>query len=97
MRRTSRVSCCGCYCKVGQGGSEYLSIGNLLWRPDPLNLVADILDGVDEAAHVAGDVVEEVNLGHGDEDYCLLLEDTGRQQRSPSSCWQLVCRSKVNT
>ena len=42
-----------------------LCAGDILGLAYPLDLVADLFDGVDEAPDVAGDIVEEVHRGHG--------------------------------
>jgi len=46
--------------------STYLGIGKLLGTPDPLDLVADLLDGIDKTSYVAGNIVEEVDFGHSE-------------------------------
>lgn len=42
----------------------YLGGGYVGGRLDPGDRVADGLDGIDERAHVAGDIVEQVDGGH---------------------------------
>lgn len=49
-------------CRVG--GGCYLCGGDVLRRPDPGDRVADLFDGIDERAHVASDIVEQVNGRH---------------------------------
>jgi len=49
-----------------RAGETCLGIGKLLGAPYPLDLVAKLLDSVDETPDVACDVVEEVNCGHSD-------------------------------
>ena len=46
------------------GWPAYLCGGHVGRRLDPIDRVADFLDGIDEGADVAGDVVEEMNGGH---------------------------------
>jgi hypothetical protein len=44
--------------------SSYLGGGHVGGRLDHGDGIADGLDGIGERAHVAGDIVEEVNGGH---------------------------------
>lgn len=53
----------GVVASVGEG--NYICRGHVRGRSDPFYCVADFLDGIDERADVAGDVVEEVDGGHG--------------------------------
>jgi len=45
-------------------GRWYLGRGHVRGRLDPFDGVANLLDGIDEGADVAGDVVEQVNCRH---------------------------------
>ena len=47
------------------GEKEVVGAVNVGWRADPGDGVAELLDGVDEGADVAGDVVEEVDCSLG--------------------------------
>lgn len=46
------------------GEDNFIGMLDIFRASDPLNLVAAFLNRVDEAADVAGDVVEEVDCGH---------------------------------
>lgn len=48
-----------------RGVESYMGLGDVGGRLDPLDRVANLLDGIDERADVAGDVVEEVHCRHG--------------------------------
>ena len=61
----------------------HLCIGDLLWCSNPLNLIPDLLNGVDQAADVAGDVIEKVDLGHNV--VCCSTTDKGFLGDSPES------------
>jgi hypothetical protein len=43
-----------------------LSISELFGALDPLDLIANLLDRVDETPYVAGDVVKKMDFGHGE-------------------------------
>ena len=47
------------------GEKEVVGVGDVGWRADPRDGVAEFLDGVDQGADVAGDVVEEVHCSFG--------------------------------
>ena len=47
------------------GDDEFFGVGDVEGRGDPADGVAAFLDGVDEGALVAGDVIEEMDSWHG--------------------------------
>ena len=63
VRLHQRVSI-GANANANSGWSRYLCGGHVGGRLDPVDRVADFLDGIDEGADVAGHVVEEVNSRH---------------------------------
>lgn len=50
---------------AGRWRGVYLCGGHILGRPDPLDRVANLLDGIDKRTDVSGDVVEQVDGRHG--------------------------------
>jgi hypothetical protein len=58
-------------------GVSYLGGGHVGGRLDPFHRVADLLDGIDERADVAGDIVEEVDGRHRLESECKTVAVPG--------------------
>lgn len=59
-------------------GEIYICLGDIFGRANPFNFVAELLNGIDEAADVASDVVEEVDGRH---DGCAVVEGGAGIQR----------------
>lgn len=48
----------------GYGRGTHVRFRNVFGTSDPFYRVPDLLNGIDQAAHIAGDIVEEVDCGH---------------------------------
>lgn len=43
----------------------YISLGDIFRCLDPFDLIADLLNGIHQAAHIASNVVQKVDGRHG--------------------------------